>query len=105
MKLKDLTEQDIDAMSYDAETGNPVYKTIVSHNLNRDEEIETIRYIITHTTAGSVKIGTDEIAIQGLVPNDTDVTLRDIITYCKNHGYTFARITEATPKIRHGINN
>ena len=31
--------------------------------------------------------------------------LRDIITYGKNNGYTFARITEATPKIRHGINN
>ncbi len=31
--------------------------------------------------------------------------LRDIIIYGKNHGYTFARITEATPKIRHGINN
>ena len=75
-----VTEK-LDAMSYDAETGNPIYKTIVSHNLNRDEEIETIRYIIPHTTAGSVKIGTDEIAVQGLVPNDTDVTLRDIITY------------------------
>lgn len=31
--------------------------------------------------------------------------LRDIIRYGKNNGYTFARITEATPKIRHGINN
>lgn len=31
--------------------------------------------------------------------------LRDIIIYGKNHGYTFAKITEATPKIRHGINN
>ena len=31
--------------------------------------------------------------------------LRDIITYAKNNGYTFDRITSATPKIRHGINN
>ena len=31
--------------------------------------------------------------------------LRDIIRYGKENGYTFERITESTPVVRHGINN
>lgn len=37
--------------------------------------------------------------------NKTLDALRDIIRYAKNNGYSFDRITDATPKIRHGINN
>ena len=55
--------------------GVPTVQTIFEHNVDRDVEDETIRWIEIGTTAASVT------GYEGIIPNDTEVELVDTIHY------------------------
>ena len=57
-------------------------ETVITHNTELDIDIQTVRYLQIGTTAGSVvDVASGEISKQGIIPNDTNARLRDIITY------------------------
>ena len=57
-------------------------EVVLVDNKDYTDEAETIREIKIQTTAGSVKeVASGKISKQGLIPNDTQAILRDIITY------------------------